>query len=216
MTHSLYRLLPDELNGKDFVLLLTPAQRTPTTLAALDTLLQDVLDAGPTNIGSYSSGALSKHVSVADLRRAILLDGRLRCCFSGPLALTAVLRKIKDRDLGISVVVGGDHHQVLALGRAAGLRPHTVNCSCGVHGNTGALPPDHVRAVTSQCGHGMVPPRLLSRVLQELRQGVIQLDEAVSKLASPCVCGIFNLDATRTLLKKRLRRPRDQRSTKGR
>ncbi len=217
MTHSLHRVLPGSLSGRDFVLLLTPAQRTLETRAALDTLLLDVLEQGPVNIGSYSSGTLMEGEDhLADLRRAILQDGRLRCCFSSPEAMTAVLRKLKERDLGISVVVSGDQEQVQALGHATGLRPHTINCSCGVHGRTEDLPPDDVRAFTSQCGHGMVPPRLLARVQEELQQGIIQLDEAVSKLARPCVCGIFNLDATRTLLEQRLRRPRDQRSTKGR
>lgn len=205
MTHSLHRELPPPHDGADFVLLLTPAwdMSDPRLPTAMTELLDVVLAARPANIGSYSAGILREGVHVEQLRKAVIKDGRLRCCFSSRSSLVSVLRELKTRDLGVSVVVSGNSDYLLEAGRAAKLKPHTVNCSCGVHGKY--LPdPAHIRSISSQCGHGMVPTGLVLDVLDRLKRGILGLDDAVTLLARPCLCGIFNPDVSRNILKEHL------------
>jgi len=194
MTHSLHRALPATANQQDFVLLLTPSDQFSIRAArrAMSTLIADVQRAGPANVGSYGAGSVCGGTAWENVRRAIIQDGRLRCCFASAEELAELLRAIADRDLGVSVVVAGVRDHVLEVLDRANLAPHTENRSCGIHGLGPTTAAPWVRAITSQCGHGMITPQLVEHAAGQLASGEWTEKEAIEALARPCVCGIFN------------------------
>jgi hypothetical protein len=203
VTHSLHRRPPVSLATQDFVLLLTPSDRFSIRAArrAVTTLLDDVRRAGPVNIGSYGAGSLLGGSDWENVRRAIIQDGRLRCCFASGSELAQLLRVIEGRDLGVSVVVAGTRSHVLDVIGRAGLTPHTENRSCGVYGEGRRDGSGWVDAITSQCGHGMITPQLVKHVASRLSSGEWTEREAIEALARPCVCGIFNPEISARILR---------------
>jgi hypothetical protein len=92
----------------------------------------------------------------------------------------------------LSVVVSGLLEEVLPACREAGVTPHTINYSLGVWGRKDKLPPDDILAITTMCGHHMISPRLVEKLIAEVKQGRFTPREAALKLSSFCHCGIFN------------------------
>ncbi|MDK2854969.1 MAG: hypothetical protein PWQ41_49 [Bacillota bacterium] len=74
----------------------------------------------------------------------------------------------------------------------AGVTPHTINYSLGVWGRRDKLPSDDILAITTMCGHHMISPRLVEKLIIEVKQGRFTPREAALKLSSFCHCGIFN------------------------
>jgi hypothetical protein len=106
--------------------------------------------------------------------------------------LFSALKEIKDRDLGVSVVVSGLFPHIREDCKNLGLPMHTVNYSLGVWGRREKLPDPKVTEVTTMCGHGLVSFNLVQSLLKEVRRGKKTIEEAADTLARPCVCGVVN------------------------
>ncbi|MGB9757294.1 MAG: hypothetical protein ACPLZE_02285 [Candidatus Bipolaricaulaceae bacterium] len=102
------------------------------------------------------------------------------------------LMRMKELDLGLSVIIAGDLSEVLQACRKAGLTPHTVNYSIGVFGRADLLPDEEVLGVTSMCGHHMIAAALVERLRERVRKGNLSPQEAAKRLACLYPCGIFN------------------------
>jgi hypothetical protein len=105
---------------------------------------------------------------------------------------TKVLQELKDADLGMSVVVSGPFDSVNCICEAAGLKPHSVDFSGGIWGNTKKLPAKEVQEVTTMCGHAMVASNLVKSLVNDIKARQATADEASKELARQCACGIFN------------------------
>lgn len=116
--------------------------------------------------------------------------------------LKACLKELKERDLGISVVVSGLYEETRKICDEAGLRPHTVNQSLGIHGDTGKLPEDTVLEIHTLCGHAMVSPNLIDHLVKEINAGTTTCEKAAMELSRMCDCGIFNTYRAEKLLRK--------------
>ncbi len=112
--------------------------------------------------------------------------------FTNTEDLTRCMADLKAADLGISVVVSGVFEEIFKCCKKAGLRPHTVNYSLGVRGRTDKLPPKEVLEITTMCGHALVAPNLVKKLVNDIEKGKETCDGAAAKLAKNCVCGIFN------------------------
>jgi len=69
---------------------------------------------------------------------------RVRGVFTSKQQLTEFLRILKEKDLGMSVIISGLLEDVLDACRQAGVTPHTINFSLGVWGKKELLPPEEV------------------------------------------------------------------------
>jgi hypothetical protein len=206
MTHSLHREGSVESLKNDYVMYARCARgfnldgATPKVQKIVDI----VFDEGPDNAGDSPH-----HSSIADGKltreKALEYQENTRgfiCCFNDRERMKRVLQRVKDEDIGISIVVSGLIDDVLEMAREVGLKPHTVNLSLGIRGNRELLPPPHVSEFTTMCGHAMVASRLVDRAITELRSGKKTAGEAARMLAEPCICGIVNMDRAARLLER--------------
>ena len=112
--------------------------------------------------------------------------------FSSKEDMTRFMEDLKEADLGISVVASGLFDEIFQCCKKAGLRPHSVNYSLGVHGRTEKLPSKEVMEITTMCGHGLLSKNLVTKLVADIRKGKESGSSAAEKIARDCICGIFN------------------------
>ena len=110
--------------------------------------------------------------------------------------------KLKEADIGISIVTGGLIDDIVKIAKEIGVKPHTAFLSLGIHGKKALLPEEQVLEMTTMCGHGMVSSLLSKAVMKKVESGEMTPEEGATLLAQPCPCGIFNSDRCEELLKK--------------
>ncbi len=196
MTHSLHREGRIESLKKDFCLFIYPARgfNYPGSAPKVRRLMDLVYQEEPVNIlVTTLRQNLYSGVTPEDVLESVKKDGaRMYCAFNDKEKLKKLLIRMKEADEGMSIMVSGLIDQVREIAAAAGLRPHTINLSLGIHGRTELLPPADVRQFTTMCGHAMIAPGLVRDVLRKVKTGKLSPWEASLVLAKPCACGIYN------------------------
>jgi len=142
----------------------------------------------PVNMGSTTANVFQQPVE-----QVLQGAGKVsHAVFSTTDDLVAMMKDLKEADLGMSVVVSGLVDVVDECCQKAGIQRHTVEFSLGIWGKTELLPPDDILEVTTMCGHAMVPPKLVQSVVEDVRAGKMTGEAAGKALAPQCTCGIFN------------------------
>ena len=205
MTHSLHRQGSIESLKHDYVIYARCSRGINLEGAApkVRRIVEIVFDEGPTNAGDSPH-----HASMADgrLTREAALEFQENtrgfiCCFSEREKVKRVLARLKEEDLGISIVVSGLIDEVMSMAKEIGLRPHTINLSLGIWGKRELLPSSEVLEFTTMCGHGLVAAGLVEKAIAEMKAGTKTAEEAARMVGIPCICGIVNLERAKTLLK---------------
>lgn len=193
MTHTLHRLGTPEDLWNDYVIFAMSAKGINEEGSAekLRQFMGIAFKHNPVNAGDMKTGNILMH------SRQEILDGIqdvsiVHAVFDDEKTIAAVLKEVKEANLGVSVVISGLMEGVKRCARATGTRRHTVEWSLGVWGRTDLLPPAAVMEITTMCGHGMVAAQLVDRGVLEVRRGRKTADEAALELARSCVCGVFN------------------------
>jgi len=199
MTHSLHRQLTDSGREKDFTVIMLRAMGVNNEgyLPKCQEFLRIAARHNALNLSSEMKGnrlLFSLEEIVADA------EGDSQALFGSPEDLTSFLRALRKADLGLSVTVSGDFDIVDRCFSEAGLKHHSANFSLGIWGKTEALPSPEVLRVTTLCGHGMVPPKLVETMVEEIRMGKRTPEDAARVLALPCKCGIFDHELAAELL----------------
>jgi hypothetical protein len=109
---------------------------------------------------------------------------------------------MKTADLGVCVIIAGPLKEVMQSCRESDVEPHTINYSLGVFGKTELLADDSTLAITTMCGHHMVPDGIVEKYYRKVQKGKIKPEKAAHKLAVMCPCGIFNQERAAILLKE--------------
>jgi hypothetical protein len=149
------------------------------------------LDFHPVNIGDMKTGSMySKGIDAQKILDGVRDWSIVHAVFSSFQDSSRYLKALKDENLGLSVVVSGLFNRVFEMAQLSGLRPHTLSLSLGCFGRTDLLP--EVLCVTTMCGHHQVPPRLVRKHVNLVRNGMMSPEEAAKELSSLCVCGVFN------------------------
>lgn len=202
MTHSLHRRGHRESLESDYVFLATPAIGVNHVGChpRLERILEIVYEVGPTNIGSYDTGTVLAGVTYDDIKAALHDASRIRCVFSDLDEVRTILRRLREEDLGISIVISGLIDEVLGVAAEEGLCPHTVNLSLGIHGSSEDLPGESILRLMTMCGHGMISAGIVDQLIEQVKRGHCSPREAAEVMARPCVCGIFNQQRARDLL----------------
>ncbi len=201
MTHTLHRLGNTENLSDDYVVFAMSAKgfNEDGSAAPMLKFLEICLEFDPINMGDMKTGNILK-TNKEDIYNNIQDVSIVHAVYKDEATVAALLKQVKEADLGISVVVSGLLNKVKEMGESAGLKQHTVNCSGGVWGDMDKLPSQEVLQVTTMCGHGMVASNLVDYYATRIRKGRITADEAAKKLGEPCVCGVFNTERAAKLL----------------
>ena len=203
MTHSLHREGTTDSLETDYALFIFPARgfNWAGSTPKVKRLMEFVYQVGPVNI---ISSALRKNmysgVTPEEIMGRIKDGDRVFCVFDSREKLRKALRGIQQADEGISIVVTGLIDRVREIALEAGIDPHTINLSLGVHGETDRLPPPDIRQFTTMCGHGMVSPALVRDVIRKVKTNKITSWDGSLIMAAPCTCGIYNPRRSKVLI----------------
>jgi hypothetical protein len=196
MTHTLHREGVKK-DSKDYVFLAMVEGSDPQKLEHLSELFKIILKHKPIN---YTGKVLFPDLAKEQLPQLYKRTKIGMAVFDGRDAMLNALREIKDRELGVSVVVSGLFSDIREDCRKLGLPMHTVNYSLGVWGKRDKLPDPKVTEITTMCGHGLLSFNLVQSLVKEIRLGKKSLKEAAGILAKPCVCGVVNTTRAMELL----------------
>jgi len=193
MTHTLHRQGSKESLDKDYIFLCMAAKGFNEDGAdeKMREFLRIMLRHDPVNAGDMRSGNMFNS-NMDDILTKVTSTSIVHGVFIDSDTATKVLQELKDADLGMSVVVSGPFDSVDCICKAAGLKPHSLDFSGGIWGNTKKLAAKEIQEVTTMCGHAMVASNLVKSLADDLKTGQITADEAGKELAKQCACGIFN------------------------
>jgi hypothetical protein len=165
-------------------------------------IVEIVFDEGPNN-----SGASTERANMANgtwTREKALASQKdthgFICCFDDREKMKRVLKRLKQEDIGISIVVSGLIDEVMGMAKEIGLQPHTINLSLGIRGRKDLLPGPEVMEFTTMCGHALVASSLVEKALADVRAGKKTIAQAARLVGEPCICGIVNLTRAEELL----------------
>jgi hypothetical protein len=193
MTHSLHRSGDIESQKKDFNWFMYQTKGI-NDVNIRDKALEFIAAAeafGSENWGDVKTGPITQYSS-QEIKERITDKSRIRGVFTQKQQVIEFLKRIKEKELGMSVVITGVLSEVLPACREAGVTPHSVNYSLGVWGKKDRLPDETTLSITTMCGHHMIPPKFVKHVMQQVEKGRMTPEEGALKLANFCYCGIFN------------------------
>ncbi len=193
MTHTLHRSGTIESLRGDYVWLMYQAKgiNDQNIKPKAEEFIAAAEAVGCENWGDVKSGSILE-LGAQTVKERISDKSRLRGVFTSRQQVVAFLHDMKERQVGLSVVISGLLEEVLPACQAAGVTPHTVNYSFGVWGKKELLPSEETLAVTTMCGHHQISPKLVEFYRERVRAGKIKPERAALKLAAFCPCGIFN------------------------
>lgn len=196
MSHSLHRSGTAESLKNDFCIYARAAKGVNRGEGVGDKLRkildiytsENVVNYGSSHAGrSYSNGLqLDEYAKTLDNSYGIIAT------FDDREAVKGVLRKAKEANTGISLVVSGLIDEVVKIAHEVGLKPHTATLSLGVYGKTERLPESEVLDMVTMCGHSLVAANLIRDVMKKVREGKLSPEDAALIASKPCTCGIFN------------------------
>lgn len=193
MSHTLHRTGSEESLKNDFVLLAMPTKGV-NNIGSKEKLVQilDVcMENGAVNAGDTQQGNIFS-IGLDALKVRIKDGGVLNVVFDKEDNVISSLKKIKELDLGMSVIVTGLFEHTKKCCSEASLPRHTVAKSLGVWGKTELLPEPRVQSILTMCGHGLISSQLVFELVDKVKSGRMSLETAGVELAKPCVCGAFN------------------------
>jgi hypothetical protein len=195
MTHSLHREGSPEHFEEDFVVSIVPSTGRNEIGAGekIKAFYRLMLKHNPTNFGIKRVGQMYQAPSEEIIEK---IPGRTHshtCVLISRNDLISFIKEVRDADFGISIVVTGYYPLIKECCRSVNVKPHTVNFSLGIWGNTKKLPQSDIREITTMCGHGMISPKLIESIAHQVKAGTITPRDAAIKIARPCYCGIVNV-----------------------
>lgn len=204
MTHSLHRC--GKLQEMDYVWLLYHVKGVNDQNLAerLGRAIEIAEEAGTVNWGDVKSGPIVS-IPPEDVKVKLTEKSRIRGVFTSQQQVTQFLREMKQADLGLCVIVAGLLDRLFQSCRQVGVKPHTVNYSIGVFGKKELLADSETLAITTMCGHHMIPDGFVRGMREKVRKGKISAEKAALKLATLCPCGIFNQERAAQLFRMETR-----------
>ena len=194
MTHTLHRQGSMDSLERDYVVFAMPSSglNSAGSKPKLEKVFEILLRHNPVNIGDSKGGSRYSLGSDEAVRNIIVENELVHGVFRSREQVIAVLKELKEADLGLSVTVSGLMHGVEECCRQVGLTPHTIVNSLGIWGKTDLLPEARVQEIATMCGHGLVSFQLICDLAEKVKRQEITAEEAGKILAKPCICGVFN------------------------
>jgi hypothetical protein len=209
MTNTLHRFGSRESLQKDYIIFAMAARgiNEEGAPAKLQTFLRLALKHHPINVGNAVKGGIfraSQRMNpLAHWRRREFVDPKevvqsidtcttVSAVFDDPANLEVFLRELKAADLGISINISALTDEARTCCQRAGIIRHSVEYSLGFHGDLNLLPDRHVLELSTMCGHGMVSNNFAKKMIDWVKEGRRDPQQATTYLAKFCTCGIYN------------------------
>jgi hypothetical protein len=195
MTHSLHRRGSYEELKNDFVVLGCPATGVNKAGSAPKTqeFLSICYKHGPINLGDMKTGNI--YNTTMDDILASVTDGTIvQCTFDNRDKIVTLLKELKDRKPGISVIISGVTDVVQQCMHEAGLGPiHSLEYSLGTWGAIERLPDYPILKLLTMCGHAMIASDLVGKMIRDIKRGRRTIRDCCVEMAQCCTCGNFNV-----------------------
>jgi hypothetical protein len=209
MTNTLHRFGAPETLEDDYIVFALVARgvNEEGAPAKLQEFLRLALKHNPVNVGNGSKGGVyraSQNLNpLAHWRRTDSLDftaivegidscTSVAAVFDTPANCEAFLAELKQADLGVSVNVSALAGKAHTCCKTAGITRHSVGYSLGFHGDLNLLPERHVLELSTMCGHGMVSHNFARKMMDWVKEGRRDPQQAATYMARFCTCGVFN------------------------
>ena len=205
MTHTLHRCGNIESLKDDYVLIaMVNKVNRDKVRPLLSKVAKIMFESGLCNTGSTLLGTnVPLGFDREDFIKRIAGANALLCSFSNKENLRKALTALKEARLGISITVSGLVDEVESLAEELEIKPHTINLSLGIIGNTKRLAAPEIMEVTTMCGHALISRNLIKKGIKEIADGAMIPEDASMMVARPCICGIFNLNRAAALMQER-------------
>ncbi|BDD87921.1 hypothetical protein [Desulfofustis limnaeus] len=118
--------------------------------------------------------------------------GSAAVVFDDPNKVKNFVRDVKQLDLGLSINISALVDDVRNICGEVEITPHAVEYTLGFHGDTSRLPERDTLSLTTMCGHGMVSANFAKKMIDRVKEGRMDPQEAACCMAKFCVCGVFN------------------------
>ncbi len=214
MTHTNHRYQTETDLNDDFIVMAMPAKDLnddDEVAAKLKIVLDIFVDHGALNGGGVNSGLLycegPEKVKQGISNSTPMLHG----VFDNVESVKGVVEALKEKDLGISIIVSGPIPVVKQIAHAAGLTPNSIAAAAGILGNLSLLPSDPIMEIASMCGHGLAHRNLINYLVQQIINEKQTIDGAVTVLTKQCVCGILNPKRARRVMEQLVKQEVDKR-----
>ncbi len=122
--------------------------------------------------------------------------------FDKKQALEGFLKEIREMDLGLSVNVSSLVEDIREMAPRTGVWPHSINYALGFRGNLYRLPDQHVLALTTMCGHGLIASNFARKMIDMVKEKRLTPEKAARYMAKFCVCGAFNTSRAARILRE--------------
>jgi hypothetical protein len=189
MTHTLNRRgLSETHPGEEMVVLfMIQRQEKDKKMSGMVPILETVLKYKPVNIIGAPMGLTEEQI-----RELVPRAGIVTAVFNNRDDVQKIIAEVKEKKLGISMVLSGLFSDVRCLCQANDLKEHTYNISLGIFGKTKKLPNEKTLEIVTQCGHALISPFMVKDIIKKIKRGKITPEEGAQVLIKPCVCGIGN------------------------
>jgi hypothetical protein len=212
MTNTLHRFGKPEDIQDDYVVfcMTTPGVNDKGAVTKAQAFLKATERYNPVNFaGEHSHGCAyrpEKHlnlftlyvrgrkekITIEQMMEEMTPPGRALAVFDNKEALEGFLKDLKEMNLGLSVNVSSLVDIVREMTPRTGVTPHSMNYALGFRGNLFRLPDEHVLALTTMCGHGLISSNFAKKMIDRVREGRLEPEKAAGYMAKFCVCGAFN------------------------
>lgn len=209
MSHSLHRSGSIESQKKDFVWFMYQTKGVndknvkPKMLAYIEAAERQHSE----NWGDVKTGPITRFNSQV-IKDNLSDKSRIRGVFTSREQVIGFLKEVKADNLDQSCVITGVLSEVIPCCKEAGVTPHSINFSLGVWGNKGILPDEDILAITTMCGHHMIPPKFVKYIIDQVDKGRMTEQEGANRLSNFCYCGIFNQVRCADLIKEKIEKMR--------
>lgn len=203
MTHSLHRLGNQSSIKSEFIVLTFGHSRR--LKSALERKKETFQKRNPRAYKIVKNGYTSLKI---DRFIKKIKETKNRDSYIGPYIIKTkdelyqCLKKMKTTKSGRSVVVSGIIKDIDECLKRLNLRMHTVQYSLGYFGKTELLPDSNILEMTTMCGHHMISPKLVKKLVSDVKRGRLTPQEASSSMEKLCVCKIFNQDRATDILER--------------
>lgn len=194
MSHSMHRRGDPESLKHDYILLVTAASgiNSEGSKDKLRKVLDLVWEIGPINTGSNEVGTILSGVSIEEIKAGFTAVPRVRCCFDDEKKVRAIVGRLLEMDLGISVAISGPRLAIEQMCKDYEITPHSTNFSLDIWGKKEELPSEEILQFITMCGHGMISKALVVDTIEKVKVGKLTPEQGAIRMGSPCVCGLFN------------------------
>ena len=209
MTNTLHRYGSGESFKDDYIVFAIPARGVNDNGAVEKQrrFLEIARKYDPVNMGDASHGSIfrpsAKLNPTVHWRRDDMRDfDAVLSCVSCPTTVAAVfdhqdkavgfIKALREADLGLSINISAALEEARECARRAGLERHSVEYSLGFFGQTDRMADRHTLELSTMCGHGMLSFDFVRKLVEWVKQGRRNPEQASATLARFCSCGVFN------------------------